>query len=303
MTGGFGGRLLASGSSMLESVGRLERGRTTDSIVFERPVGDAVEFQELPLSGAAPAKAADDLRADEILTDPVSGLWVGTLNRSDQPVPTFFDPHAAARARAAFKAFPGQWTRLVSYTSDLGRMIIETGGSGDSGTYWLVDIASGKADPIAYEHPDVKDADVGPIRMVEWKAADGLVLRGVLSLPPGRPEKNLPLIVMPHGGPEARDYPTFDWWAQLFASRGYAVFQPNFRGSSGYGVEFRDAGFGQMGRKMQTDISDGAIPWQSRGSSILGGPASSAGAMAATGPRRGSRSSMASIAALFRWPA
>jgi dipeptidyl aminopeptidase/acylaminoacyl peptidase len=64
-------------------------------------------------------------------------------------------------------------------------------------------------------------------------------------------------VVLPHGGPEARDYPGFDWWAQAFASRGYAVFQPNFRGSDGYGVEFRNAGLGQWGRKMQTDISDG----------------------------------------------
>jgi dipeptidyl aminopeptidase/acylaminoacyl peptidase len=62
---------------------------------------------------------------------------------------------------------------------------------------------------------------------------------------------------MPHGGPEARDYPAFDWWAQAFASQGYAVFQPNFRGSDGYGVKFRDAGFGEWGRKMQTDVSDG----------------------------------------------
>jgi dipeptidyl aminopeptidase/acylaminoacyl peptidase len=62
---------------------------------------------------------------------------------------------------------------------------------------------------------------------------------------------------MPHGGPEDRDYPVFFWWAQAFASRGYAVFQPNFRGSSDYGKSFRDAGFGQWGRKMQTDVSDG----------------------------------------------
>ena len=62
---------------------------------------------------------------------------------------------------------------------------------------------------------------------------------------------------MPHGGPDARDYVLFVWWAQAFASRGYAVLQPNFRGSDGYGDAFRDAGFGEWGRKMQTDISDG----------------------------------------------
>jgi dipeptidyl aminopeptidase/acylaminoacyl peptidase len=83
-------------------------------------------------------------------------------------------------------------------------------------------------------------------------------IQGVLTLPPGREAKALPVVVMPHGGPEAHDsLGVFDWWAQAFASRGYAVFQPNFRGSDGYGLDFRDAGFGQWGRKMQSDISDG----------------------------------------------
>ena len=72
-------------------------------------------------------------------------------------------------------------------------------------------------------------------------------------------------MVLPHGGPEERDYPGFDWWAQAYASRGYAVFQPNFRGSGDYGVELRNAGFGEWGRKMQTDISDGIAELAKRG--------------------------------------
>jgi dipeptidyl aminopeptidase/acylaminoacyl peptidase len=95
------------------------------------------------------------------------------------------------------------------------------------------------------------------VRIVSWRAADGLTLSGVLTLPPGRAARALPLVVLPHGGPEARDYPGFDWWAQAYASRGYAVFQPNFSGSGGYDIGLRNAGLGQWGRKMQTDISDG----------------------------------------------
>ncbi len=102
-------------------------------------------------------------------------------------------------------------------------------------------------------------------RMVDYRASDGLALRGVLTLPPGRRPKALALVVLPHGGPEERDYPRFDWWAQAFASRGYAVFQPNFRGSSGYGVQFRNAGLGEWGRKMQTDISDGVADLAKKG--------------------------------------
>jgi dipeptidyl aminopeptidase/acylaminoacyl peptidase len=200
-----------------------------------------------------------------ILTDPVTGLWIGVLTLGDQPEPHFFDPKAQARVAGALKAFAGLTARLRSYTSDLGRMIIETSGAGDSGTFWLVDVATGKADPIGAAYPDVKAGAVGPIEIVRWSAADGLALSGVLSLPPDRPARRLPLIVMPHGGPEDRDYPVFNWWAQLFASRGYAVFQPNFRGSSGYGAPLLAAGFGEYGHKMLSDISDGVAALAQKG--------------------------------------
>jgi len=257
--GAVGGKLLASGQSKLEGIDRPSRGRTPDTIVINRPAqpGPGWVYQELPLSGAPPSKTPEYDRADDIMSDPKSALWVGTVNQGDQRVPTFFDPIAEARVKGAFKAFPGLSVELVSFTPDLRRMIVETSGKGDSGAYWLVDITTHKADPVGYQYPQVGPDDVGTIEMVDWKAADGLALRGVLNLPAGREAKNLPVIVMPHGGPEDRDYPKFDWWAQLFASRGYAVFQPNFRGSSGYGVGLRDAGFGQIGRKMQTDVSDG----------------------------------------------
>ena len=80
---------------------------------------------------------------------------------------------------------------------------------------------------------------------------------GILTLPPGRDPTSLPVVMLPHGGPHSFDSEQFDWWAQALASRGYAVFQPNFRGSTHRGGEFRRAGYGEWGRKMQTDISDG----------------------------------------------
>jgi dipeptidyl aminopeptidase/acylaminoacyl peptidase len=119
-----------------------------------------------------------------------------------------------------------------------------------------VDIKTGRADALGSSYA-IDAGDVGPMRMLRYKAVDGLEIGAVLTLPPGRSEKNLPLIVLPHGGPATRDYPVFDWWAQAYASRGYAVLQPNFRGSEGSGAAFRLAGRGEWGRKMQTDISDG----------------------------------------------
>jgi dipeptidyl aminopeptidase/acylaminoacyl peptidase len=84
-----------------------------------------------------------------------------------------------------------------------------------------------------------------------------MTIPAYLTLPRGIPAKNLPLIVLPHDGPAARDTYGFDWWAQAMASHGYAVLQPEFRGSDDLGWDFLSAGFGQWGRKMQTDLSDG----------------------------------------------
>jgi len=257
LAGDDAGDPLSSGRDPFGGVGLLARGKTPDSILVYQPGDRENVFMEEPLSGA-PAEVADENgKIDEPLFDRKSHLWIGEIDEGDTPEATLFDPAWNARLQAVRQTFKGLSLRLNSYDGDFNRLVVFTSGAGDSGTYWLVDVAAHKANPLGYAYPDVQPTDVGPIRMVSWKATDGLELHGVLSLPPGREARNLPVVVMPHGGPEARDYPVFDWWAQAFVARGYAVFQPNFRGSSDYGKAFRDAGFGQWGRKMQTDISDG----------------------------------------------
>ena len=255
--GGFGGPVLASGNSPFAGAQLPGFGRKPDSILVRIPDGHGSRDEEIPLAGGAAVEAPDDASIAGLLVDRISKTWIGYTDFGDVPEPKMFDPVVGARVRGTRKAFPDQSVRFDSWSQDFSRLIVFTSGGDDSGTYWFVDIAKGSADPIGREYPDVQPADVGPIKMVDWKAADGLQLHGVLSLPPSRPAHNLPVVVMPHGGPEDRDYPVFDWWAQAFASQGYAVFQPNFRGSSGYTSEFVDAGQGQWGRKMQTDVSDG----------------------------------------------
>ena len=101
---------------------------------------------------------------------------------------------------------------------------------------------------------------VGLVQTIEYSSRDGLKIPAIITWPPGvdgGTAKKLPLVVMPHGGPERYDRVGFDWMAQFFANEGYAVLQPNFRGSTGFGVEFRDAGRGQWGLKMQDDVTDG----------------------------------------------
>jgi dipeptidyl aminopeptidase/acylaminoacyl peptidase len=163
-----------------------------------------------------------------------------------------------SRFKATRKAFRGFTVSLISHSQGLQRMVVKTEGGDDSGTYWTVDIASGKASPVGYPYPDIRPADVGESRAFHYAASDGLDIEAILTLPPGKQATGLPLVVMPHGGPiRVSDEVGFDWWAQAYASRGYAVLQPNYRGSSGYGKAFVEAAFGQWGRKMQTDLSDG----------------------------------------------
>ena len=131
----------------------------------------------------------------------------------------------------------------------------------ESGLYQLVNFDRGVAEILAQPYPDIPPDQVGAVRQVRYAAADGLEIPGYLTLPPGvQTPENLPLIVLAHGGPASRDVAGFDWWAQALASRGYAVLQANFRGSDGYTRAFLEAGYGEWGRKMQTDLSDG-VRW------------------------------------------
>ncbi|MBS0411489.1 MAG: S9 family peptidase [Proteobacteria bacterium] len=252
-----GGRDLAKGVSPLVRP-HIGLGRKPDQILIGKPNEDGgYDYVEAPLAGGEATPLGDQDKFWGPASDPNTGVLVGEFDHGDDMPTVFFDPTAQMKWRAASRAFPGYRTRIESWSSDFNRLVVFTDGKDDSGTYWLVDIAKRSASQLGRAYPGVKPADVGPVRMIDYQAGDGLALHGVLTLPPGREPKNLPLVVLPHGGPEDRDFPGFDWLAQAFAARGYAVFQPNFRGSSGYGQDFVRAGYGQWGRKMQTDVSDG----------------------------------------------
>jgi len=169
----------------------------------------------------------------------------------------FIEPRLKALWPAYRAAFKGQQVNLVSWTPDFKKLILFVSGNATAGSYYIADTATKRVDPIGAAYPKVTPADVAPVRYVHYAAADGLPIEGVLTLPRGKAEKGLPLVVLPHGGPRARDDANFDWWSQALASRGYAVLQPNFRGSTGYGHDFKEAGYGEWGAKMQTDLSDG----------------------------------------------
>lgn len=169
----------------------------------------------------------------------------------------FLDPDMKALPAKVAKAMPGYRTQFTAFAENPQKLIVYGEGPGDAGSYTFIDFATGASVPVGSTYPDIPEAWVPVKQAIKYKAVDGLEIEAYLTLPPGRDAKSLPLIVLPHGGPETRDDLSFEWDVAAYASRGYAVLQPNFRGSAGYGADFVAAGHGEFGRKMQSDLSDG----------------------------------------------
>ena len=163
--------------------------------------------------------------------------------------------------KALHKSFPDQWVSFSNATDD-GNLIVFTARSDrNPGEFFLFDRKAGKATYLASVRQWMDPEQMSTMKDIEFKARDGLTIHGWLTLPKGSDGKNLPLIINPHGGPHG---PYDDWGfnpeVQLFASRGYAVLQPNFRGSGGFGKHFTEIGYRQWGGTMQDDVTD-ATQW------------------------------------------
>jgi dienelactone hydrolase len=172
----------------------------------------------------------------------------------------WFDPRVAALQRHIDARLPGLSNQILSISDDRSRLFLLSSSPSEPGKFYLFDAASNKLRLVAEPFPRLHDKLLPMMQPVHYAARDGLAISGYLTLPPGRPAKGLPLIVMPHGGPFARDVQAFDPWVAYLAGQGYAVLQPNFRGSTGFGEDFVAKGDGQWGRGMQDDIDD-AVQW------------------------------------------
>jgi dipeptidyl aminopeptidase/acylaminoacyl peptidase len=182
---------------------------------------------------------------------------IGGVKIGLEPSYAFFDPKDQANWDMVLKAYDGEQVDLASFSRDRSKMVVRVTGARSGVLYAVVDMASHKVMPIGEAYAGITPNDVADVNIASYKAGDGTKIDAFLTMPIGREPKNLPLIVLPHGGPGARDAAGFDWWAQALASRGYAVLQPQFRGSADLGWNLEQAGFGEWGRKMQSDLSDG----------------------------------------------
>ncbi len=229
---GFG----ASGSSILMSF--LEQGHWV-----WRPL--------LLKDGSMGEPLAQGETFSEPILDRKNGRIVGGV---DDVHYVFFDNELQAHWNAVLRAFPDERVEMLSHSDDFSRILVRVFGSRDGYVYAVFDWYGHQSKVLGPVYEGLSGvSDVKPIR---YRAADGLEIPGFLTLPRGRAPTHLPLIVLPHGGPAVIDTDDFDWWAQALAEQGYAVLQPNYRGSD-LNRKHLAAGFGEWGRKMQTDLSDG----------------------------------------------
>jgi len=214
-------------------------------------------LREYALDGSYVTVPGSD-KFDSLIHAPDGSSLVGAFSLvGDERRYTFFDAKLQASWNAVAKAFPGDIVSLSSWSDDKRQLVVYVDSPTLGPAYALVDLNTKNARFLSDVYLGLKQSGVSKVEPIKYKAADGLEITGYLTLPNGKDPKNLPLVVLPHGGPEGRDTLGFDWWSQALASRGYAVLQPNFRGSEGFGWSFVKAGFGQWGKAMQTDLSDG----------------------------------------------
>jgi dipeptidyl aminopeptidase/acylaminoacyl peptidase len=193
--------------------------------------------------------------------DPAKKKIVGLAYAADRTRCVWFDPDMQKLQEKMDASLPDTVHQLRQFTEDGSKLIYFSSNDRDPGVYYLYDRAAKKLSELAVLKPAIDPEKMATMKSISFTARDGLLIHGYLTLPRNRPAKNLPLILHPHGGP----YGIRDEWAyndevQFYANRGYAVLQVDYRGSGGYGAEFKRVGYHKFGLEMQDDLTDG-VKW------------------------------------------
>ncbi|MBI5693353.1 MAG: S9 family peptidase [Verrucomicrobia bacterium] len=197
---------------------------------------------------------------DDLVTTPDRKRLLGIAYETDRRHYHWFDADRAALMAKLENTFAGSEVRITSQSDDQNVKLIWVAHDREPGTYFVLDEKAGSL-ALFKRSRNLDPAQLQPRRPIQYQARDGVTIHGYLTLPAGATGRRVPLVVHPHGGPfGVRDSWGFDADAQFLASRGYAVLQPNYRGSGGYGRAFLDKGRHQWGRAMQDDLSDG-VKW------------------------------------------
>ncbi|QKG72736.1 S9 family peptidase [Erythrobacter mangrovi] len=210
-------------------------------------IGGFDALVEVPLDGSSDGRvllARDDVDVDHLVRIGRQRRVIGASYATEKRAVEYFDSDIAALARGLSKALPGTpLIDIVGASTDESRLLIIASSDTDAGTVYLLDRKTNELNEILPVRRFLEGRAMGKVVPISYPARDGTEIPGYLTLPPGSDGKGLPGIVLPHGGPSARDEWGFDWLVQFFVARGYAVLQPNYRGSAGYG----EAWFGKNG--------------------------------------------------------
>jgi len=185
--------------------------------------------------------------------DIVGVYYVGDFGRA-----IYWDEEAKHLQQALDAALPNTSNYIVDMSRDEKRYILFSTSQTQPGKYYLGDRDTNSLTEFGAIYRQLGESNLSGKKKVAYKTRDGLEIEALLTVPKNTSAENLPTIIFPHGGPMSRDTAGFDYWSEFFASRGYAVLQMNFRGSTGYGHEFMASGLKNWGLKMQDDITDGA---------------------------------------------
>lgn len=212
----------------------------------------------IALDGSNMKLALDDPanEAFEVVWDAFDDSVEGVVLSGREHKRLWLDESAERRWNGLRRSMGADWVRIVGSSADRQRIVVKAEGPSKPPVFYFVDFAAKRADIINETYPLLNDVKLGGVREFSYAGRDGYPLIAYLTIPAGAPEKGLPIVVVPHGGPEDDDWGEFDWFAQFLASRGYAVLQPQFRGSTGFGKAHADAGHRQWGLRMQDDVTD-----------------------------------------------
>ncbi len=198
-----------------------------------------------------------DVDVDGLITLGRKKRVVGYSFATEKRQAVYFDPALKKLSGALSKALPdAAMVYFGGMSADEQKLIVWAGSDTNPGKYYYFDKATSKVSPLFASRPDLAGYTLAPVKPVNVRAADGTLIPGYLTLPVGSSGKGLPAIVMPHGGPSARDEWGFDWLAQYFAHQGFAVLQPNYRGSSGYGDGWYQRNGFQSWKSAISDVND-----------------------------------------------
>ncbi|HNS85948.1 MAG TPA: S9 family peptidase [Parvularculaceae bacterium] len=201
--------------------------------------------------------AHEEFDIDGVIYDYRKATATGARFTDDIPRYVHFDPDEQKIQDSLEKALPGASPSIISKSADGEKTVVKVLYTDHPEQYFLFDRSAKTLNMVASAYPAIDGKVAAKKERFDHTSSDGLEIPGYLTVPSGASRQNMPLIVLPHGGPQGRDDMTFDWWSFFYAANGYLVYQPNFRGSDGYGADFVAAGFGEWGRKMQDDITYG----------------------------------------------